>query len=215
MIRILIADDHVLFREGMKSLLKSEDGIELIASASDGLEALELAGELRPDIVLMDVTMPRMNGIIATGKIVSKFPDIKVIVLSMHSDRRFIAETLKAGARGYLLKESSPQTVVEAIRSVAEGDIYLSAKACTVLTEDYLRLLNNEKQNSSNPLSEREMEVLLLLVKGRNGKQIADTLSISKNTVDTHRRRILDKLGCASMAELTKYAIREGFLTLE
>ena len=215
MIRILIADDHVLFREGMKSLLKSEDGIELIASASDGLEALELAGELRPDIVLMDVTMPRMNGIIATEKIVSKFPDIKVIVLSMHSDRRFIAETLKAGARGYLLKESSPQTVVEAIRSVAEGDIYLSAKACTVLTEDYLRLLNNEKQNSSNPLSEREMEVLLLLVKGRNGKQIADTLSISKNTVDTHRRRILDKLGCASMAELTKYAIREGFLTLE
>ena len=215
MIRILIADDHVLFREGMKSLLKSEDGIELIASASDGLEALELAGELRPDIVLMDVTMPRMNGIIATEKIVSKFPDIKVIVLSMHSDRRFIAETLKAGARGYLLKESSPQTVVEAIRSVAEGDIYLSSKACTVLTEDYLRLLNNEKQNSSNPLSEREMEVLLLLVKGRNGKQIADTLSISKNTVDTHRRRILDKLGCASMAELTKYAIREGFLTLE
>ena len=215
MVRILIADDHVLFREGMKSLLKSEDGIELIASASDGLEALELAGELRPDIVLMDVTMPRMNGIIATEKIVSKFPDIKVIVLSMHSDRRFIAETLKAGARGYLLKESSPQTVVEAIRSVAEGNIYLSAKACTVLTEDYLRLLNNEKQNSSNPLSEREMEVLLLLVKGRNGKQIADTLSISKNTVDTHRRRILDKLGCASMAELTKYAIREGFLTLE
>ena len=121
MVRILIADDHVLFREGMKSLLKNEDGIELIASASDGLEALELAGELRPDIVLMDVTLPRMNGIIATGKIVSKFPDIKVIVLSMHSDRRFIAETLKAGARGYLLKDSSPQTVVEAIRSVAEG----------------------------------------------------------------------------------------------
>ena len=215
MIRILIADDHVLFREGMKSLLKNEAGIELIASASDGVEALELAEELHPDIILMDVTMPRMNGIIATEKILSKFPDIKVIVLSMHSDRRFIAETLKAGARGYLLKESSPETVVDAIHSVAEGNIYLSAKACTVLTEDYLRLLNNEKQNSSNPLSEREMEVLLLLVKGRNGKQIADTLSISKNTVDTHRRRILDKLGCASMAELTKYAIREGFLTLE
>ena len=215
MIRILIADDHVLFREGMKSLLKNEAGIELIASASDGVEALELAEELHPDIILMDVTMPRMNGIIATGKIVSKFPDIKVIVLSMHSDRRFIAETLKAGARGYLLKESSPETVVDAIHSVAEGEIYLSAHACTVLTEDYLRLLNNEKENSANPLSEREMEVLLLLVKGRNGKQIADTLSISKNTVDTHRRRILDKLGCASMAELTKYAIREGFLTLE
>ncbi len=215
MTRLLIADDHVLFREGMQSLLKNEPDIELVGSASDGLEAVEAAMTLRPDMVLMDVTMPNLNGILATGRITAALPNTAVIVLSMHSDRRFIAETLKAGARGYLLKESSTETVIEAIHAVEGGDIYLSSKACTVLVEDYLRLLGNENTDKTNPLSEREMEVLLLLVKGRNGKQIADTLAISKNTVDTHRRRILDKLGCSSMAELTKYAIREGFLTLE
>lgn len=215
MIRILLADDHILFREGLRSLLKDVDDIELVGLASDGLQAVRMADELTPDIVLMDITMPNMNGITATGAILEKHPAMSVIVLSMHNDRRFIAETLKAGARGYLLKESSPQTVVEAIHSVIGGDIYLSSKACTVLVEDYVRLLDNEETRATTPLSEREMEVLLLLVKGRNAKQIADTLVISKNTVDTHRRRILDKLNCESVAELTKYAIREGFLTLE
>ncbi|MCE5201331.1 MAG: response regulator transcription factor [Synergistaceae bacterium] len=215
MIRLLIADDHELFREGLKSLLKSEDDIELVGSASDGLEAVNMTEELHPDVILMDVTMPNINGIQATEKIIAQDPGIAIIVISMHSDRRFIAETLKAGAKGYLLKESSPQAVLDAIRSVTKGDIFLSTKACTVLVKDYLRLLDNEAVNKVNPLSEREMEVLHLFVKGYNGKQIAEYLSISKNTVDTHRRRIMDKLGCASMVELTKYAIREGFLTLE
>lgn len=215
MIRILLADDHILFREGLRSLLKDVDDIELVGLASDGLQAVKMADELNPDIVLMDITMPNMNGITATGAILEKHPAMSIIVLSMHNDRRFIAETLKAGARGYLLKESSPQTVVDAIHSVIGGDIYLSSKACTVLVEDYVRLLDSEETRATTPLSEREREVLLLLVKGRNAKQIADTLVISKNTVDTHRRRILDKLNCESVAELTKYAIREGFLTLE
>ena len=215
MIRLLIADDHELFREGLKSLLKSEDDIELVGSASDGLEAVNMTEDLHPDVILMDVTMPNINGIQATEKIMARDPGIAIIVISMHSDRRFIAETLKAGAKGYLLKESSPQAVLDAIRSVTKGDIFLSTKACTVLVKDYLRLLDNEAANKVNPLSEREMEVLHLFVKGYNGKQIAEYLSISKNTVDTHRRRIMDKLGCASMVELTKYAIKEGFLTLE
>ena len=133
----------------------------------------------------------------------------------MHSDMRYVAEALKAGARGYLLKEISPSLMLEAIHSVYEGQIFLSPKACTVLVEDYLRMLSNASAADSNPLSEREMEVLKLLVKGYSGKQTAEYLSISKNTVDTHRRRIMDKLGCNSMAELTKYAIREGYLTLE
>jgi DNA-binding NarL/FixJ family response regulator len=133
----------------------------------------------------------------------------------MHSDKRYIVESLKAGSRGYILKESSLQTVLQAIKSVMAGNIYLSSKACTIIVEDYLKLINNSDENTSPPLSHREKEVLLLLVKGRNSKQIADVLTISKNTVDTHRRRILDKLGCESVAELTKYAIREGFLTLE
>ena len=214
MIRLLIADDHELFREGLKSLLARETDIELIGSCSDGAETLETVRRTRPDVILMDVTMPNMNGIAATQKICAENPKAAVIMLSMHNDRRFIAEALKAGARGYVLKESSPELMLDAIRSVSRKEIYLSPKVCTVLVGDYLRLLRNEDVVCASPLSEREIEVLQLLVKGRNSKQVADALFISKNTVDTHRRRIMDKLGCESMAELTKYAIREGFLTL-
>ena len=214
MIRLFIADDHELFREGLRSLLSREKDIEIVGSASDGLEAVNAVRQLKPEVVLMDVTMPNMNGIQATEKICSEFPEIAVIVISMHNDRRFIAEALKAGARGYVLKESSPELMLDAIRSVSRKEIYLSPKVCTVLVGDYLRLLRNEDVVCASPLSEREIEVLQLLVKGRNSKQVADALFISKNTVDTHRRRIMDKLGCESMAELTKYAIREGFLTL-
>lgn len=215
MIKIFLADDHELFREGLKSLLSHEEDMEILGSAADGAEAVEAVIRLSPDVVLMDVTMPNMNGIIATGKIREERPSTSVIVISMHNDRRYIAESLKAGAKGYVLKESSSEFMLEAIRVVSRGDIYLAPKACTVLVGDYLRLLGGEEAGRASPLSEREMEVLQLLVKGRNGKQVADALSISKNTVDTHRRRIMDKLGCESMAELTKYAIREGFLTLE
>ncbi|MDD4159650.1 MAG: response regulator transcription factor [Synergistaceae bacterium] len=215
MIRILLADDHVLFREGLKSLLTKENDMELVGLASNGEEAVKMAKSLRPDVILMDVTMPNINGIQATERIMEDHNDISIIALSMHSDKRYIVESLKAGSRGYILKESSLQTVLQAIRSVMAGNIYLSSKVCTVIVEDYLKLINNSDENTSPPLSPREREVLVLLVKGRNSKQIADFLTISKNTVDTHRRRILDKLGCESVAELTKYAIREGFLTLE
>ncbi|OUO95068.1 response regulator transcription factor [Cloacibacillus sp. An23] len=215
MIRIFLADDHELFREGLKSLLLKEPDLEVAGSAADGAEAVKAVAELRPDIVLMDVTMPGMNGITAAEKICGEIPGVSVIVISMHNDRRFIAESLKAGARGYVLKECSPDVMLEAIHTVSRGDVYLSPKACTVLVEDYLRLLDGENSDGANPLSEREREVLALLVKGRTAKQTADILGISKNTVDTHRRRIMDKLGCDSMAELTRYAIREGFLTLE
>ena len=215
MIRIFIADDHELFREGLRSLLSKEKDFEIAGTAADGAEAVRAVLELRPDVVLMDVTMPSMNGIAATGKICAAAEGTAVIILSMHNDRRFIAEGLKAGARGYVLKECSPEVMLEAIRTVRGGDVYLPPKACSVLVGDYLRLLSGESAEGSNPLSEREREVLALLVKGRNAKQIADALMISKNTVDTHRRRIMDKLGCDSMAELTRYAIRGGFLTLD
>ncbi len=215
MIRIFLADDHELFREGLKSLLTKEKDFEIVGAASDGAEAVKAVLALRPDVVLMDVTMPSMNGITAAGQICEAAEDVAVIIISMHNDRRFIAESLKAGARGYVLKECSPDVMLEAIRTVCGGDFYISPKACTVLVGDYLRLLEGEGAMDANPLSEREREVLALLVKGRNAKQIADTLAISKNTVDTHRRRIMDKLGCDSMAELTRYAIREGFLTLD
>lgn len=213
--RILLADDHVLFREGLKSLLNQYPNIELAGESSNGVDAVRMIKELKPHLALMDITMPQMNGIQATEQVKNEAPETSVIILSMHNDRRFIAEALKAGARGYLLKESSPDMVMEAIETVNKGDIYLSSKACTVLVEDYLRVLGNEGVGHASPLSKREVEVLQLFVKGSNAKQIAQVLSISKNTVDSHRRRIMDKLDCDSMAELTKYAIREGFITLE
>ncbi|MDY4033233.1 MAG: response regulator transcription factor [Pyramidobacter sp.] len=213
-IRVLLADDHEMFLEGLRELLGKADGIELAGLARDGAEAVAAAERLQPDVVLMDMTMPRLNGIQATQKIAAGSSGTKVLVLSMHGDKNLIVESLKAGARGYVLKECSSQELCLAIQTVANGQYYLTPAILSTLIGDYLRLTENEAQSSSCPLSDRELDVLKLLVNGCNAKQIAEQLSISKNTVDTHRRHILDKLGCNSMAELTRYAIREGYLDL-
>ncbi|MCI7404441.1 MULTISPECIES: response regulator transcription factor [unclassified Pyramidobacter] len=213
-IRVLLADDHEMFLEGLRELLGKADGIELAGLARDGAEAVAAAERLQPDVVLMDMTMPRLNGIQATQKIAAGSPGTKVLVLSMHGDKNLIVESLKAGARGYVLKECSSQELCLAIQTVANGQYYLTPAILSTLIGDYLRLTESEAQSSNCPLSDRELDVLKLLVNGCNAKQIAEQLSISKNTVDTHRRHILDKLGCNSMAELTRYAIREGYLDL-
>ena len=210
-IRVLLADDHDLFLEGLKELILKAPDIELAGQARDGLEALEQTALMKPDVVLMDMTMPRLNGIQATRQVAEKFPGVRVLVLSMHGDRELVVESLKAGARGYILKECTSDELYTAIRAVMAGQYYLTPSA---LIEDYLRLLQAEAKSSASPLSDREQDVLRLLVKGLNAKQIAARLDISKNTVDTHRRRIMDKVGCNSMAELTRYAIREGYLDL-
>ena len=209
-IRVLLADDHDLFLEGLKELILKAPGIELAGQARDGLEALERTALMEPDIVLMDMTMPRLNGIQATHQIVEKSPGVRVLVLSMHGDRELVVESLKAGARGYILKECTSDELYAAIRAVMAGQYYLTPSVLPALVEDYLRLLQAEAKSSASPLSDREQDVLRLLVKGLNAKQ----LGISKNAVDTHRRRIMDKAGCNSMAELTRYAIREGYLDL-
>lgn len=213
-IRVLLADDHEMFLEGLRELLGKADGIELAGLARDGAEAVAAAERLQPDVVLMDMSMPRLNGIQATQKIAAGSPGTKVLVLSMHGDKNLIVESLKAGARGYVLKECSSQELCLAIQTVANGQYYLTPAILSTLIGDYLRLTESEAQSSNCPLSDRELDVLKLLVNGCNAKQIAEQLSISKNTVDTHRRHILDKLGCNSMAELTRYAIREGYLDL-
>ena len=213
-IRVLLADDHELFLEGLKELILKAPDIELAGQARDGLEALEQTALMEPDVVLMDMTMPRLNGIQATRQIAEKFPGIRVLVLSMHGDRELVVESLKAGARGYILKECTSDELYAAIRAVVAGQYYLTPSVLPALIEDYLRLLQAEAKSSASPLSDREQDVLKLLVKGLNAKQIAARLDISKNTVDTHRRRIMDKVGCNSMAELTRYAIREGYLDL-
>ena len=213
-IRVLLADDHELFLEGLKELILKAPDIELAGQARDGLEALERTALTRPDIVLMDMTMPQLNGIQATRQLGERFPEVRVLVLSMHGDRELIVESLKAGARGYVLKECTSEELYNAVRTVMRGQYYLTPSILPLLIEDYLRLLEAEEKASVSPLSEREQHVLRLFVKGLNAKQIAARLGISKNTVDTHRRRIMDKVGCNSMAELTRYAIREGYLDL-
>ena len=213
-VRVLLADDHDLFLEGMKELIRKAPDVELVGQARDGAQAVERAVELVPDVVLMDMTMPCLNGIQATRQICERCPGVRVLVLSMHSDREFIVESLKAGARGYILKECASDELYRAIQCVAQGQYYLTPSVLPLIIEDYLSLLRAGDGAASCPLSKRELDVLRLLVNGHNTKQIAAQLSISKNTVDTHRRRILDKVGCNSMAELTRYAIREGYLDL-
>ncbi|MDD2206464.1 Transcriptional regulatory protein DegU [bioreactor metagenome] len=214
-IRILLADDHKIFLDGLKDLLIKEENFSVIAIAENGLEVLELIPQSQPDIIIMDVTMPGLNGIEATRIISKKYPNIKIIALSMHSDKRIISEILSAGARGYILKECSISEFVQGIKTVMEENVYLTPKVSTILLEDYLRLRNEAFHPQENKLSPREAEVLKLLVEGKNTKKIASELSISKNTVDTHRRNIMDKLGCANMAELTRYALREGLVDLD
>ena len=211
MTRILLVDDHNLFIEGLIALMKERPDIELVGQAKDGLEAFKQADKLKPDIILMDIAMPELNGIKATKQIVKSFPEIKIIVLSMYNNLELIVESLRAGAVGYVLKECEACELYEAIKSVAKGNHYIAKTSLEIMLKDYLRLLQEEARNSENALSEREKEVLRLLAVGKNAKEIAYELMISRNTVDVHRRHIMEKTGCNSMASLVRYAIREGY----
>ena len=209
--KILLADDHELFVEGLAELMKKKPDIELIGRAKDGAEAVTQALSLKPDIILLDITMPELSGIKALKQILPKVPDIKAIMLSMYNSRELIVESLRAGAVGYILKECTSEELYEAIKTVMMGNFYIARSSLEVLVEDYLRLLRSDERNSARLLSEREREVLKLLADGKNAKEIAYDLSISKNTVDVHRRHIMEKTGCTSMAGLVRYAIREGY----
>ena len=216
--RVLLADDHRIVREGLRSLLADESDIEVVAEADNGRRAIELTDELTPDVVVMDVGMPELNGIEATRRILASRPEAKVIALSMHSDRRFVAEMLKAGASGYLLKDGAFEELVGAIRTVTAGRTYLSPRIANVVVEEYVR--QQPRTSGVEPgvyakLSPREREVLQLLAEGKATKEAAAALHLSVKTVETHRRQIMEKLGLYSVAELTKYAIREGLTSVE
>ena len=209
--KILLADDHELFLEGLAELMKKKPDIELIGRAKDGAEAISQAVNLKPDIILLDITMPELSGIKALKQILPKVPTVKAIMLSMYNSRELIVESLRAGAVGYILKECTSEELYESIKTVMMGNFYIARSSLEVLVEDYLRLLRIDERNSARLLSEREREVLKLLAEGKNAKEIAYDLSISKNTVDVHRRHIMEKTGCSSMAGLVRYAIREGY----
>ena len=214
-IRILLADDHKITRQGLRSLLDKQQDMEVVAEAEDGRTAVRLAGELLPNVVIMDVTMPDLNGIEATRQIVGQSPDVKIIALSMHSDTLFVTEMLRSGASGYLLKDCAFEELSRAIHAVVAGKTYLSPSVSGVVVDDYLHRLSKADFSDSHVLTDREREVLQLLAEGKSTKRIALKLHISVKTVETHRRQMMNKLDIHTVAELTKYAIRKGLTSLE
>jgi DNA-binding NarL/FixJ family response regulator len=214
MIRILLADDHQILRDGLRSMIANEAGMSVVAEAGDGRQAVRLAKELRPDIVIMDISMPDMNGIDAARKIVRNLPGVKVLALSMHSDRRFILGMLEAGAFGYLIKDCAFNELVSAVRSVALGQIYLSPGIQGIVVQSYLNKEPSVAYAAGGPITPREREVLQLIAEGMSNKQIGVHLGIAGKTADAHRRNIMAKLKMDNVAELTKYAIREGIVDI-
>jgi len=215
-IRILLADDHRILREGLRSLLAQQADITVVGEASDGETAVALARELRPDIVIMDVVMPGLGGVEATRQIRSGLRDTKVIGLSMHSDRRFVSEMLRAGALGYLVKDSAFEELNQAVRAVMEGRPYLSAVITGSLVEDFVRQATTQERQTMplHMLTSREQEVLRMLADGKRVKEIAHSLNISVKTVESHRQNIMDKLEIHSTIELARYALREGLTSI-
>jgi len=207
-IRILLADDHAVVRQGFKMILAEQPDMEIAGEAANGREAVELAEKIKPDVVVMDVAMPELNGIEATRRLAASAPHIRVLALSMHKDSVYVREILRAGARGYLLKDSPAQDLLAAVRAVAGGEGYLSPAVSSAVLDDY-------RKHVTNPidlLTSREREVLQMLAEGKTNKEIATTLNLSVYTVDAHRGRIMEKLNVHSINELVRFAVRNGLI---
>lgn len=211
---VLLVDDHKIFRDGLRTLIEKE-GMEVVGEAENGRKTIKLAEKLLPNVIIMDVSMPDMNGIEATRKIISEMPQVKVIALSMHSDRRFVLGMLEAGASGYLLKDCAFGELASAIKQVLTGNKYLSPKIADVVVKGYLNKSNDSFVSGGSVLTSREREILQLIAEGLTAKEIADHVFLSVKTVETHRRNIMQKLNMRSTVDLTKYAIREGLTSLD
>ena len=213
-VRILVADDHGVVRKGLRLILERHDGLEVIGEAADGREAVRLAEELSPDIVIMDVGMPRLNGIDATAQILHRNPRAGVIILSMHSDEGYIVRALSAGAKGYLLKDSAEEDLIQAVRIVAQGRPFFSPRITQTLLDDYVRQLRQKGlQDSYDLLTEREKEVLQLISGGKSNKEVATILGLSVYTVETHRTNLMQKLNLHNTAEIVLYAVRKKIIS--
>jgi DNA-binding NarL/FixJ family response regulator len=213
--RILLVDDHKIIRDGLRAILEKQEGMVVVGEASNGHEALSLLPKIRTNLAIMDVTMPGLNGIEATRRITSEAPDVKVIGLSMNSDRRYVVAMLSAGAAGYLLKNDAADELIRAIQAVGAGQTYLSPAIAGVVVDTMLNQTAAAEPPRASVLSSRERQVLQLLAEGRTSKEIAAQLDVGVATIETHRRQIMDKLNIRSIAELTKYAIREGLTSLD
>ena len=214
-IRILLADDHTILRHGLSQSIGQQGDMEIIGQASDGLTAIRLNRELRPDLIIMDIRMPDMNGIEAAREILRDHPEVRIIALSMHSSKRFVTEMFKAGACGYLLKDCDFEELAGAIRTVMEGKTYLSPSISDVIVDHYMRSNEPEQSSIFSVLTKRERQVLQLLAEGKTTKQVGMQLHISPKTVEAHRLNIMNKLDIDNIAQLTKYAIQEGITSPE
>jgi len=214
-IRILLVEDHSIVREGLRSLLDKQPTMEVVGETDNGRKAVQLVKELSPDVVIMDISMPDMNGIEATRLIIKETPNTKIIGLSIHSDRRFVVEMLKAGSSGYLLKDCTFEELTNAVYTVVKNNIYLSPQISDIIINEYVNLLSKEDISVFSILTAREREVLQFLAEGKKTREIALLLHVSVKTIETYRQKIMDKLDIYSVAELTKYAIREGLTSLE
>ncbi len=213
-LRILIADDHTVVRDGLRAVLEQQPDLRVVAEACDGRECVRLAEEKSPDVVIMDIAMPNMNGMEATRRIVASNPRIAVVVLSMHQDESYVLGALKAGAKAYILKDSARTDVIDAVRATSRGESYLTRKISRMLQEDYvLDMQSRGVGDSYDMLTDREREVLQLVAEGKANKEVAALLHISLTTVETHRAHILQKLGLHSVPELILYAMRRGIIS--
>jgi DNA-binding NarL/FixJ family response regulator len=214
LLNILIADDHGIVRTGLKLLLERVPDMQVLAEAADGREAVRLAREFRPEIVIMDIGMPLLNGIDAAAQIIRDSPSVGIIMLSMHADESYIVRSLDVGVRGYLLKDKADEDIERAIRSVAVGRPFFSPSIARALLEDYIRLMRERHlQDSYNLLTEREREVLQLLGEGKSNKEAAAVLNLSPYTIETHRNNLMQKLGLHNTAEIVLYAVKKGIIT--
>ena len=212
-IKILLADDHQILKEGIRAILEREPDFDVVGEAADGEETLSRVKELRPDVVLMDITMPRINGLEATRRIGETMPNVRVLILTMHEDEQYISGMLQAGAAGYVVKTAAGSDLVAAIRAVHHGDVYLYPSIARRLVAGYVAKMSTDPGSASRDgLTGRELEVLKLIAEDKKNKDIADLLSISVRTVQAHRTSIMDKLGAHDRTELVRYAIRKGII---
>ena len=212
--RILVADDHGIVRKGLRFLLERQEDMEVVGEAADGREAVHLAGQLHPGVVVMDIAMPQLNGIDAAAQILRSSPDTRVIILSMYADEEFLVRALTTGIRGYLLKDSAENDLVRAVRAAASGRCFFSPAIAQALAEDYVRQLQHKGlQGSYELLTQREKEILQLLAEGKSNKEVATVLNVSPYTVETHRTHLMQKLNLHNTAEIVLYAVRKKIIT--